>query len=71
MIFILILAGIIMAFTAISYLSVIVIKKVNKPKINELLNPSKNIIDFANQGKLDEFQKNALLSVRSQHTIEF
>ncbi|HDQ16285.1 MAG TPA: hypothetical protein ENN45_04430 [Bacteroidetes bacterium] len=57
------------ALTAFTYLSVVVVKKATKPVIDELREPSKDIVDFANQGNLDEYQKKALLSKFKQTLV--
>lgn len=56
------IAGCVIAFIVFVSLSVIVIKKVTKPIIEELREPSAEMVEFANQKKFDEFQKKALLS---------
>lgn len=57
-------------FTAIVIFSAaFIIKKVNKPIIEELKIPSNEIVDYSNQGNLDEFQKKALLSKYKQTLV--
>jgi DNA helicase-4 len=61
--------GIVVAGLGIGFLSRAVVKKVYKPLIDELKDPSPEMIAFANQGHMDDYQKKALLSPFKQTLV--
>lgn len=63
------ISGLIFAVAVFIYLFVLVFRKVVKPLIEELRNPSREMLDFANQANLDGFQKKALLSPYKQTLV--